>query len=254
MNHFLNSDTILVVSAVADETKDIVRAMTDVTPFTIGRRALVRGLLSGKDTALLVTGPGMVNTAQSLGALFEHGLPSLVIQTGCAGIFRQAHGHLGDLAVATCENDLHSGIEPEEPSSVLPSPLPFPLLVTEKGPVTNRFELDPELADQAFHLLRLEYEKNGMQVFKGPFVTVSTITATNHRADQLHHAFEPVMESMEGSAAAQVALHYRVPFLEIRSASNRVGKRDRSAWNLPLAFANSSRAVIHLIENLHVKG
>lgn len=253
MNQFLNNHTILVVSAVAEETKNIIRAMDNVTPFTIGRRAIVKGTLSGKDTALLVTGPGMVNTAQSLGALFEHGKPSLVIQTGCAGIFKQTHGRLGDLGIATCETDLHSGIESDEPCSVLPSPLPFPLLVTEKGPVKNRFDLEPDLVNQAFTLIYRKYESQGLQVFKGPFVTVSTITATNHRADQLHRAFDPVMESMEGSAAAQVSLHYRVPFLEIRSASNRVGQRDRSAWNLPLAFENSCRAVIHLIENLHVK-
>jgi futalosine hydrolase len=55
------------------------------------------------------------------------------------------------------------------------------------------------------------------------------------------------MENMEGAGSAHVSMHYHIPFLEIRSASNMVGKRDTSLWNLPLAFERASEAVFELV-------
>jgi futalosine hydrolase len=43
------------------------------------------------------------------------------------------------------------------------------------------------------------------------------------------------MESMEGAAAAHVAALYQVPMVEIRAASNRVGDRDKTRWDIPAA-------------------
>ncbi len=54
---------------------------------------------------------------------------------------------------------------------------------------------------------------------------------------------------MEGSAAAHLAIHYNIPFLEIRSASNMVGKRDKAAWNLALAFERAAMAVFAFVRD-----
>jgi len=54
---------------------------------------------------------------------------------------------------------------------------------------------------------------------------------------------------MEGSGAAHLSIHYDIPFLEIRAASNMVGKRDRSGWDLPLACRRSNEAVIIFLES-----
>ena len=58
------------------------------------------------------------------------------------------------------------------------------------------------------------------------------------------------MESMEGSGAAHLALHYNIPFLEIRSASNMVGKRDPGAWNLALAFERGAMAAFAFVHSI----
>ena len=55
------------------------------------------------------------------------------------------------------------------------------------------------------------------------------------------------MEGMEGAGAAYLAIHYDIPFLEIRSASNFVGKREKESWNVPLAFERGAMAVLNLI-------
>jgi futalosine hydrolase len=244
-------DSILIASAVAGETEAIAQAIEDGRILTIGGHHAVRGNLSGKDILLLITGPGMVNTAQALGAAIERIRPSLIIQCGCAGIFGQTTGRIGDIGIAERETDIHTGIEPLNPMDILPTPLPFPLLETENGPVTNTYPMNKDIIAKAFTLLQ-NLNSDGTRVFKGPFITVSTITATDERAEKLYTAFNPIMESMEGSAAAHVALHYRIPFLEIRAASNIVGRRDRNSWNLPLSFKNNALAVMHLIKHIDI--
>jgi len=52
------------------------------------------------------------------------------------------------------------------------------------------------------------------------------------------------METMEGAAAAQIAMYYGIPFLEIRSACNIVGNRNRQNWNLEDSFINACESVI----------
>lgn len=41
---------------------------------------------------------------------------------------------------------------------------------------------------------------------------------------------------MEGFGAAEAAAGHGTPFLEIRTISNTVGRRDRSAWRIPEAL------------------
>nr|NJM04329.1 hypothetical protein [Desulfobacula sp.] len=49
------------------------------------------------------------------------------------------------------------------------------------------------------------------------------------------------MEAMEGAASAHIAALYRVPFLEVRAASNVAGERDKGKWD-------PERAAKHLEE------
>jgi futalosine hydrolase len=60
------------------------------------------------------------------------------------------------------------------------------------------------------------------------------------------------MEQMEGSAAAHIAIIYNIPFIEIRSASNFVGKRDVDSWNPDLAFKNACNAVYKFIQDFRI--
>jgi futalosine hydrolase len=81
-------------------------------------------------------------------------------------------------------------------------------------------------------------------------VTVSTITATERGAVRHYKRFKPCLENMEGVGAAFVAKHYGIPFLEIRCVSNLVGKRNRDAWDLPLACRRSAEAAVLWMETV----
>ncbi len=234
---------ILVSAATEGESAPFTGMMEKPVKTVTGGREVVSGVLEGIQVRIIRTGPGLVNTVQALTAAIEAGKPDLVIQAGCAGTFREAGMKIGDIGIASEEIDAHLGIEPEDGETGL-GILPFPLV---KQKYTNRYPIDPDLADFAFAILEAAY---GTAVKKGPFITVSTITATDESAAHLHEMHGAIMENMEGSGAAHLALHYGLKFLEIRSASNLTGKRERESWELDQAFTKSALAVKTCIKGL----
>jgi len=211
---------IIIIAAVYDELSALIDRVEKPVVSKLGGRKIVSGHIEGKSVKLLITGLGIVNAVQALTAAIENSKPLLIIQTGCAGTFKESGLKIGDIGIATEEIDVN---------------------------IKNRYPLDYELANLAFKAIKNGCADKNIGLMKGPFITVSTITATDARAEKLYKLFKPCMEGMEGSGAAHLAIHYDIPFLEIRSASNMVGKRDTRAWNLPLAFERGAMAVFAFV-------
>ncbi|MFC6596401.1 futalosine hydrolase [Kitasatospora paranensis] len=77
----------------------------------------------------------------------------------------------------------------------------------------------------------------------GPVLTVATVTGGAARAAELAARHPGVVgEAMEGHGVAEAAARFGVPCLEIRTVSNPVGPRDRSAWRIGEALAALERA------------
>lgn len=80
-----------------------------------------------------------------------------------------------------------------------------------------------------------------------PILTVSTATGTPARAHALSAAHPGAgAEAMEGFGVAQAATAHAVPVLEIRTISNEVGPRDRSAWRIGEALTALQEAFASL--------
>ncbi|MGW2376276.1 MULTISPECIES: futalosine hydrolase [Kitasatospora] len=77
----------------------------------------------------------------------------------------------------------------------------------------------------------------------GPVLTVSTVTGSAERAAALA-ARHPgaAAEAMEGFGVAEAAVRYGVPAFELRTVSNPVGPRDRTAWRIGEALAALEKA------------
>ncbi len=240
---------ILVAGAVYREISAIADKIKSHETGNSGGRKTICGLIGSKKVVLLVTGPGIVNTARALTREIEKNRPNLIIMTGCAGAFPGTGLNIGDLAIATKETDVHLGVEGKN----MPDPLPFSILSRRGRKFKNSYPADWEYIKIAWKILKPECEKEKINLKMGPFITVSTITATKTRVKHLYAAFRPLMESMEGSAAAHIALYYDIPFLEIRAASNMAGQRDKKKWNLPLAFDRCAGAVCCLLEKIRMK-
>jgi len=237
---------ILIVAAVAQELSKFMGLIKIPVSSIVGGRKIISGQIDGKSVKMMITGPGIANTVQALTAVIEKSRPCLLIQVGCGGAFNESGLHLGDIGIATREIDAYMGIETETGNFPLDE-LPFPLASYNNINVKNCYPMNTNLVDTAFKTLIKNCADKNIGMGKGPFITVPTITATNRTAKNLYKQFGAIMENMEGTGAAHLSMHYNIPFLEIRSVSNMVGKRDTSLWNLPLAFQRASDTIFELV-------
>ncbi len=193
---------------------------------------VLSGRLRHKSYDLLITGPGVFNCAMALTQYLEKSSPDMVLQTGIAGAFKEPGLTIGDIAVATQEQYIHTGIQTE---TAVNDPLPFDLI--DSIPLTRKgiYPFGQTLVSEWFEKVSNRLASHEINVFKGPFITVSTITSSLKEASRLYHAFSPVMEAMEGAAGAHISALYDIPFVEIRSASNFVGQRDKAKWDIDSA-------------------
>lgn len=256
---------VLIVGAVGGELSGLRRRMNAWVPEEIGRRPVQRGRLCGLPVRLMVTGPGIANTVQALTAVLEQAPPRIILQTGCAGAFTDSGLTVGDVGVASEEIDAHLGIEPPAATDP-PGVLPFPVMTVRGRAVAGRYPLSRRWSAAAAAALESELDRGGavrvaegddptgetppagVRVVRGPFLTVATVTATDLGAERRYRHFGACMEAMEGAGAAHAACHYEVPLLEVRAASNLVGRRDRGAWDLDLAFRRATWAVLTILQ------
>ena len=240
---------ILVLTATALEQETLRSRIRNPATRTFAHRARAEGRLGNRRVALIETGIGAVNTAQALTAALESGRPQFVLQIGVGGAYAGAQLNVGDIALATEENDGELGIL--APGGWLPADtIGIPVLEKHRN-LYNTFPLDTALARRATALiLDAAWPCGTPAVRSGPFVTVQQCSGLAARGDELAARYNAICENMEGAAAAQLCTLYEVPFVELRGISNLVEDRNTGAWNLSLASRNAQQAARVLIEDL----
>lgn len=216
---------LLVVTAVPAEAEAIRAGLTapaapDVTVLPVGVGPAVAAAATARLLAL----------AEAAGRPY-----GAVVSAGIAGGFvdRVAVGGtvLADRSVAA---DLGA----ESPAGFIPvEDLGMPPELLGGGRIVAA---DPGL------LARLRAALPGATV--GTVLTVSTVTGTAASTATLAERHpDAVAEAMEGYGVAVAAAQAGVPFAELRTVSNPIGPRDRSAWRMREAFAalTSAAAAFH---------
>ncbi|MEV6786748.1 futalosine hydrolase [Streptomyces sp. NPDC051098] len=93
-------------------------------------------------------------------------------------------------------------------------------------------------------------EAGGQPYLVAPVLTVSTVTGTARRAEELIGRHPRAgAEAMEGFGVAEAATAHALPVLEVRAVSNPVGPRDRDAWRVKEAL-DSLRHAFQLLTPL----
>ena len=110
------------------------------------------------------------------------------------------------------------------------------------------YPFEQDRVDNTHEILSQAFSISQITITKGPFITVSSITSSFEQASRLHLAFSPVMEAMEGAGSAHIAALYGIPVIEIRAASNFVGERDKSKWDINLAIKHLGLNVVSLMD------
>lgn len=189
----------------------------------------------GRELLVLVTGVGPVAAGISLGKLLGGGKVQGVVNLGVAGAFDLGQAPLGGLVVATEEIFPEYGLCGEE--GVAARGLGFPQMLVAGGPVYDRLGLGPEAAAR---VLGLNLPREAVA---GSFATVAGVGKDGVPSAAGRLVPRPLAESMEGFSLALASAMAGIPFLELRSVSNRVGARPPQDWDLPGALAALSQAV-----------
>ncbi|MEW5774803.1 MAG: futalosine hydrolase [Thermodesulfobacteriota bacterium] len=207
------------------------------TPPNLGRggHATVELPRLGKARAL-VTGISPVNAALSLGLfLGRHPDTTGAVNLGVAGSFDPEVLPLGAVVLPSSETwpevGLHAG------DGVDSRGIGIALAEQQGRRVWDTLDLTPEAAAGA---LGLGLNPAWPRV---PSLTVAGVSATPERAATLYARHAALLENMEGFALALACLRCGLPFLQVRTVSNRVGARPPRDWDLDAALTGLGSAL-----------
>lgn len=231
---WLGERRILVITAVAAEKEAVLRGLSSGLREESG---FSRSLGHRSDRVkVAAAGVGQAAAAACTAAELAAGRFGLVISAGIGGGF-PGKAEVGTLVVSSEIVAADLGVEIEEGF----------LDVETLGFGSSRIPVAPELTACFTRLAELA----GISARAGPVLTVSTATGTAARGEELARRVpEAAAEAMEGYGAAVAAQRQGIPCVELRSISNPVGPRDRSAWRIGDALAVLERAFHHLSEVL----
>jgi len=155
--------------------------------------------------------------------LTGHAAYDAVISAGIGGAYVR-RGALGDIVVG--RRTIAADLGADSPDGFL--------TLSDLGFGTDALDADPDLFDRV---------TAGLPAARtGSVLSVHTVTGTAARAAELAERHpDAVAEAMEGWGVATAAEGHGVPFVEIRTVSNLVGPRDRSAWRIDLAMGALTR-------------
>jgi futalosine hydrolase len=208
---------LLIVTAVAAEA-DAVRAGSDPSLVTVETVGVGPAAAAVETTRLLIR-------AAADGSPYR-----AVLSAGVGGGF-PGQAETGATVVGT--RSIAADLGAESPDGFLP--------VEELGFGMSVVEADPAL------LRSLASALPGSVV--GDILTLSTVTGTAETARALARRYPAAAaEAMEGFGVATAAAAAGVPFAELRTISNSIGRRDRSAWRIGSALAalTNAAALIHV--------
>ena len=159
----------------------------------------------------------------------------LVIQAGIAGSFSKK---IKKGEVVAVEQDAFADIGVQE-AGKFKTVFQLGFGDENKFPFKNGCLINTSEILQATHLKKVKA------------VTVNKINDSKKQAKQLKNIFNAEVESMEGAAFHFVCLQQNIPFLQIRSLSNKVGVRDKTKWKIVDAIVNLNRELINLVDSIN---
>jgi futalosine hydrolase len=212
------SFNILYVTATMQEA-DILRKIEKIVPVQDKFR-------SGRfEIDSLVTGVGSMSTAWSMTQwISANEKPVIAINAGIAGSYDNALP-AGSVVMPVSDCFADAGIEDGDNFLTLHE---TGLSNPDEFPFTNGIIL----AENKY----TEIMKGILKPVKA--ITVNTATGSEATKWRLYNKFNPDIETMEGAAFFYICARERIPFISLRAISNRVERRDRDRWNIPLALEN----------------
>ena len=236
------SDTrrIAIIGAMDSEITNFKGMIENIEEIEIANITYYKGTLCGKNIVLLKSGIGKVNAAIATTIAIERFNVEKIIFTGVAGSGNPDY----DISDIVISKDL---IEHDFDTSALDGD---ELTVLVKGYDKNYYPADASLIELAKESAQKVIKENNIYV--DTIATGDRFIGNNNKVKQIHNKFKAGAIEMEGAAVAHAALMYKVPFVVIRSLSD---KADSDAVvDFPKfvvkSAQNSMKIVVEMLENM----
>ena len=187
----------------------------------------------------LVSGVGIAATTYAMTRKLKGGNFNMALNVGLAGTFREEI-HLGE--VVTVVSDQFADVGAEDGEKFL-SVFDLELMDRDRFPFWNgKLKCDSFILENKFPSIQ--------HLKKVKAITVNTVHGHEKTIQRTRENFHPDVESMEGAAFHYVCMMEKIPSIQLRAISNRVERRNRPAWNIPLALNNLTDTTLHFLNQL----
>lgn len=225
---------ILLVAATVREIEDIAASLG-----CNGIRSVEcnggGALLQSEKLDCLVTGVGQFFTTLALTETFKQGSYATAIQVGIGGSFSDEYP-IGSVVSIVEDGFADCGAESLDGFLDL---FEMGLWDPDKAPFSKGIVLQ-----QPYALRRM----TGLPEVRG--VTVNRTLSSPGSINWVVERFSPIAVSMEGAAFLYLCAYFGVPCLQIRAISDRVGPRNKSAWDIPGALKALQKPACGIITRL----
>ncbi|MDN5331603.1 MAG: adenosylhomocysteine nucleosidase [Tepidanaerobacteraceae bacterium] len=207
---------------------------------TVHRASLIfhQGNLEGKEVVVVKSGVGKVNAALCTQLLIDYFQPDAIFCTGVAGALREDLD-VGDVVISTdvAQHDVDGTVFGHEPGEIPNLGVKF-------------FKADANLAEIAYQVACQTVK--GKKVIRGRILSGDQFICSAEKVRFLKDIFDGSCVEMEGGAIGQVCYVNDVPFVVIRSVSD---KADDKAVVVYEEFAeeaarNSSKIILGVLKKL----
>ena len=205
------------------------RRILIMTSVEAERDAILRGIGTDSRIDVRLAGVGPISAGIQTARALTADEYDLVINMGIAGGFTDK-ADVGSLVIANEIVSADLGAE---------SPEGFITLDELGFGASTRVKTDSDLVQILLEVIKAA----NISVQAGNILTLSTVTGTAETTAKLQQR-EPgaLAEAMEGYGVGMAAKDFGLPVLEVRSISNPIGPRDRSAWRIKDALVTLESA------------
>lgn len=231
---------IAIIGAMDCEIDNFKNMIENIEEIEIANITYYKGKLCGKDIVLLKSGIGKVNAAIATTIAIEKFNVEKIIFTGVAGSGNPDY----DISDIVISKDL---IEHDFDTSALDGD---ELTVLVKGYDKNYYPADKSLIELAKTSAQKVITDN--KVYIDTIATGDQFVGDNNKVKQIHNKFKAGAIEMEGASVAHAALMFKVPFVVIRSLSDKADSDAVVDFPKFVAKAaeNSKKIVIEMLNNI----
>ena len=232
---------IAIIGAMDSEIANLKSMLENTEEIKIAGITYYKGKLHGKDVVLLKSGVGKVNAAVATTIAIERFNIEKIIFTGVAGSGNPNY-NIADIVIS--KNLIEHDFDTRDIDGDY-------ITVLVEGYNDNYYPADEALIE----LAKSSAEKviTNSKVYIDTIATGDQFVGNNEKVKQIHDKFKAGAIEMEGASVAHTALMYKIPFVVIRSLSDKADSDAEVDYPkfVIQASDNSAKIVSEMINNIN---